>query len=33
MLKQDNQVRIFKLNTGQDDDAIMFMDDYINQVP
>ncbi|CAM8928027.1 unnamed protein product [Rhodiola kirilowii] len=31
MLKQDNMLRIFKLNTGQDDDAIMFMDDYMNQ--
>lgn len=25
-------VRIFKLNTGQDDHAIIFLDDYINQV-
>lgn len=25
-------LRIFKLNTGQDDHAIMFIDDYINQV-
>ncbi|CAM8923090.1 unnamed protein product [Rhodiola kirilowii] len=32
MLKQDNMLRIFKLNTGQDDDAIMFMDDYMNQI-
>ncbi|KAL9683125.1 hypothetical protein QQ045_014941 [Rhodiola kirilowii] len=32
MLKEDNMLRIFKLNTGQDDAAIMFMDDYMNQV-
>uniref|UniRef100_A0A7N0ULF5 Serine/threonine-protein kinase 19 n=1 Tax=Kalanchoe fedtschenkoi TaxID=63787 RepID=A0A7N0ULF5_KALFE len=32
LLKQDNVLRIFKLNTGQDDDAVMFMDDYINQI-
>lgn len=25
-------MRIFKLNTGQDDHAIMFLDDYLKQV-
>lgn len=31
-LKREKVVRIFKLNTGQDDHAIMFTDDYISQV-
>ncbi|KAF9605669.1 hypothetical protein IFM89_018012 [Coptis chinensis] len=31
-MKEDKVLRIFKLNTGQDDHAIMFMEDYINQV-
>lgn len=31
-LRRDKVLRIFKLNTGQDDHAIMFTDDYINQV-
>ncbi|KAL6505224.1 hypothetical protein OROGR_025041 [Orobanche gracilis] len=31
-LRRDRVLRIFKLNTGQDDHAIMFMDDYINQI-
>ncbi|KAL6564481.1 hypothetical protein OROMI_015931 [Orobanche minor] len=31
-LRRDSMLRIFKLNTGQDDHAIMFMDDYINQI-
>lgn len=31
-LRRDRVVRIFKLNTGQDDHAIMFIDDYINQI-
>ncbi|KAH6754982.1 Serine/Threonine-kinase [Perilla frutescens var. hirtella] len=31
-LRRDRVVRIFKLNTGQDDHAIMFTDDYINQI-
>ncbi|XP_057798114.1 uncharacterized protein LOC131014236 isoform X2 [Salvia miltiorrhiza] len=31
-LKRERVVRIFKLNTGQDDHAIMFTDDYINQI-
>lgn len=31
-LKREKEVRIFKLNTGQDDHAIMFSDDYLNQV-
>lgn len=25
-------LRLFKLNTGQDDHAVMFLDDYLNQV-
>ncbi|KAL8150354.1 hypothetical protein V2J09_020162 [Rumex salicifolius] len=32
LLKQDKVLRVFKLNTGQDDHAIMFSDDYINQI-
>ncbi|KAM3399424.1 hypothetical protein ACQJBY_004672 [Aegilops geniculata] len=31
-LKKDRVLRIFKLNTGQDDHAIMFMDDYLKQM-
>ncbi|KAI3449787.1 hypothetical protein Pfo_006452 [Paulownia fortunei] len=31
-LRRDRVLRIFKLNTGQDDHAIMFIDDYINQI-
>ncbi|KAI9118981.1 hypothetical protein K1719_009656 [Acacia pycnantha] len=31
-LKRDKVLRIFKLNTGQDDHAIMFLDDYLNQI-
>ncbi|XLT06020.1 hypothetical protein HN51_044769 [Arachis hypogaea] len=31
-LRRDKVLRIFKLNTGQDDYAIMFLDDYIKQV-
>ncbi|XP_042003650.1 serine/threonine-protein kinase 19 homolog isoform X1 [Salvia splendens] len=31
-LKREKVVRIFKLNTGQDDHAIMFIDDYISQI-
>ncbi|PIN15699.1 Non-specific serine/threonine protein kinase [Handroanthus impetiginosus] len=31
-LRRDGVLRIFKLNTGQDDHAIMFMDDYMNQI-
>ncbi|GAB2298363.1 hypothetical protein Dimus_032429 [Dionaea muscipula] len=31
-LRRERVLRIFKLNTGQDDDAIMFLDDYINQI-
>ncbi|XP_050251710.1 uncharacterized protein LOC126698486 isoform X9 [Quercus robur] len=30
-LRREKVVRIFKLNTGQDDHAIMFLDDYLNQ--
>ncbi|CAL5048184.1 unnamed protein product [Urochloa decumbens] len=30
--KKDKILRIFKLSSGQDDHAIMFMDDYLNQV-
>ncbi|KAM3391655.1 hypothetical protein ACQJBY_013004 [Aegilops geniculata] len=30
-LKKDRVLRVFKLNTGQDDHAIMFMDDYLKQ--
>ncbi|CAI0434462.1 unnamed protein product [Linum tenue] len=30
-LKRENMLRIFKLNTGQDDHAIMFLEDYLNQ--
>ncbi|KAH9608865.1 hypothetical protein KSS87_002354 [Heliosperma pusillum] len=31
-LKRDGVLRVFKLNTGQDDNAIMFLDDYIQQI-
>lgn len=31
-LKREKVVRVFKLNTGQDDHAIMFLDDYLKQV-
>uniref|UniRef100_A0A7C8ZSC2 Uncharacterized protein n=1 Tax=Opuntia streptacantha TaxID=393608 RepID=A0A7C8ZSC2_OPUST len=31
-LKRDRVLRMFKLNTGQDDHAIMFVDDYIKQI-
>ncbi|XP_020269816.1 uncharacterized protein LOC109845039 isoform X2 [Asparagus officinalis] len=31
-LKKEKVLRLFKLNTGQDDHAIMFMDDYLKQV-
>ncbi|XP_019433035.1 PREDICTED: serine/threonine-protein kinase 19 isoform X3 [Lupinus angustifolius] len=30
-LRRDKVLRVFKLNTGQDDHAVMFLDDYINQ--
>lgn len=31
-LKKEKVLRVFKLSTGQDDHAIMFMDDYLTQV-
>ncbi|KAF7818438.1 serine/threonine-protein kinase 19 isoform X1 [Senna tora] len=31
-LRRDKVLRIFKLNTGQDDHAIMFLNDYLNQI-
>lgn len=31
-LRKEEVLRIFKLNTGQDDHAIMFIDDYLKQV-
>jgi len=31
-LRRDKVLRLFKLNTGQDDHAVMFLDDYLNQV-
>ncbi|XP_050204616.1 uncharacterized protein LOC126654711 [Mercurialis annua] len=31
-LRRERQLRIFKLNTGQDDHAIMFLDDYLAQM-
>ncbi|KAH0470280.1 hypothetical protein IEQ34_000003 [Dendrobium chrysotoxum] len=31
-LKKEKILRLFKLNTGQDDHAIMFFEDYINQM-
>lgn len=30
--KKDKVLRIFKLSSGQDDHAIMFLDDYLKQV-
>ncbi|KAM7496110.1 hypothetical protein LguiA_020524 [Lonicera macranthoides] len=31
-LNRERVLRIFKLNTGQDDHAIMFVEDYLNQI-
>ncbi|KAJ8749123.1 hypothetical protein K2173_013730 [Erythroxylum novogranatense] len=31
-LRREKILRIFKLNTGQDDHAIMFLDDYLSQI-
>ncbi|KAK7267402.1 hypothetical protein RIF29_20074 [Crotalaria pallida] len=31
-MRRDKVLRLFKLNTGQDDHAVMFLDDYLNQV-
>ncbi|XP_061971264.1 uncharacterized protein LOC133693904 isoform X2 [Populus nigra] len=31
-LRREKVLRVFKLNTGQDDHAIMFLDDYLTQV-
>ncbi|KAL0435586.1 UNVERIFIED_CONTAM: hypothetical protein Sradi_0266500 [Sesamum radiatum] len=31
-LRRDKLLRMFKLNTGQDDHAIMFTEDYLNQI-
>ncbi|XP_010467810.1 PREDICTED: serine/threonine-protein kinase 19 homolog isoform X2 [Camelina sativa] len=31
-LRREKVVRVFKLNTGQDDHAVIFLDDYLNQV-
>ncbi|KAL1219359.1 hypothetical protein V5N11_007888 [Cardamine amara subsp. amara] len=31
-LRREKVVRVFKLNTGQDDHAIIFLDDYLKQV-
>ncbi|MED6121240.1 hypothetical protein PIB30_028068 [Stylosanthes scabra] len=31
-LRRDKVLRLFKLNTGQDDHAIMFLDDYVKQI-
>ncbi|KAL4588050.1 hypothetical protein LXL04_000928 [Taraxacum kok-saghyz] len=31
-LRREKVLRIFKLNTGQDDHAVMFMEDYLNQM-
>lgn len=31
-LKRERVLRVFKLNTGQDDHAIMFVDDYVKQI-
>ncbi|XP_020592259.1 serine/threonine-protein kinase 19 homolog isoform X3 [Phalaenopsis equestris] len=31
-LKKEKVLRLFKLNTGQDDHAIMFFEDYVNQM-
>ncbi|XP_021768809.1 serine/threonine-protein kinase 19-like isoform X1 [Chenopodium quinoa] len=32
LLKRDKVLRVFKLNTGQDDHAVMFFEDYIQQI-
>ncbi|XP_058197141.1 uncharacterized protein LOC131313075 isoform X3 [Rhododendron vialii] len=32
LLRRERVLRVFKLNTGQDDHAIMFIDDYLNQI-
>lgn len=32
LLKRDKVLRVFKLNTGQDDHAVMFLEDYIQQI-
>ncbi|KAH7836800.1 hypothetical protein Vadar_005842 [Vaccinium darrowii] len=32
LLRRERVLRVFKLNTGQDDHAIVFMDDYLNQI-
>ncbi|XP_031251598.1 uncharacterized protein LOC116143096 isoform X2 [Pistacia vera] len=31
-LRREKVLRVFKLNTGQDDHAIMFLEDYLNQM-
>ncbi|KAI3829767.1 hypothetical protein L1987_03895 [Smallanthus sonchifolius] len=31
-LRREKVLRVFKLNTGQDDHALMFMEDYLNQM-
>ncbi|CAJ2651751.1 serine/threonine-protein kinase 19 isoform X2 [Trifolium pratense] len=31
-LRRDKMLRLFKLNTGQDDHAVMFLDDYLKQI-
>ncbi|WOG94350.1 hypothetical protein DCAR_0313644 [Daucus carota subsp. sativus] len=31
-LRREKVIRIFKLNTGQDDHAIMFLDDYLDEI-
>ncbi|XP_065875829.1 uncharacterized protein [Euphorbia lathyris] len=31
-LRREKLLRVFKLNTGQDDHAIMFLDDYLSQI-
>ncbi|KAK1313299.1 hypothetical protein QJS10_CPA06g00008 [Acorus calamus] len=32
ILRKEKVLRLFKLNTGQDDHAIMFVEDYLNQI-
>ncbi|XP_048493578.1 uncharacterized protein LOC104894724 isoform X4 [Beta vulgaris subsp. vulgaris] len=32
VLKRDKVLRVFKLTTGQDDHAVMFLEDYIHQI-
>lgn len=32
LLRRDKVLRLFKLNTGQDDHAVMFFDDYLKQI-